>query len=462
MQPPYITRIQEQMLSTWLGRQRRKPLVIRGARQVGKSTLIRTFAQNSKLKLVEINLEDHRSHLRIPIDSGHFEETLAAFVRISGVDFREKPEAYFLFLDEVQIIPSCLRMLRYFYEKLPQLAVVAAGSVLEFTLNDAEFAMPVGRVEYLHVAPLTFKEFLIAKGLSDLKQAIEHASPWTTHSPSQPEHTRLLAALREFFLVGGMPEAVLASKLEGISEATTLQRDIITSYRDDLQKYPATAHIRSIVRDVFDRSPIQIAKKIKYSTLSPGHPSRDVRKALNLLLDAGVLTQATHSSGNGIPLGAESDPDVRKLFFLDVGLLCSATGLSTRDIAAPDTIEFVNEGALAEQFVAQELTASEPGSRKSLHYWLREGKSENAEVDFLWSTGKTIIPLEVKAGASGRLRSLIEICRSKEYTHAIRFDTNLPSTTTVAMGDDSFQLLSLPLYMVSEVDRIVGELLSKS
>jgi predicted AAA+ superfamily ATPase len=171
-------------------------LVIRGARQVGKSTLIRTFAQNSKLKLVEINLEDHRSHLRIPIDSRNFEETLAAFVRISGVDFREKPEAYFLFLDEVQIIPSCLRMLRYFYEKLPELAVVAAGSVLEFTLNDAEFAMPVGRVEYLHVAPLTFKEFLIAKGLADLKQAIEHASPWTTHSPSQPEHTRIFSCRR--------------------------------------------------------------------------------------------------------------------------------------------------------------------------------------------------------------------------------------------------------------------------
>lgn len=181
---------------------------------------------------------------------------------------------------------------------------------------------------------------------------------------------------------------------------------------------------------------------------------------MNLLLDAGVLTQATHSSGNGIPLGAESDPDVRKLFFLDVGLLCSATGFSTRDIAAPDTIEFVNEGALAEQFVAQELAAGEPGSRKALHYWLREGKSENAEVDFLWSTGNTIIPFEVKAGASGRLRSLIEICRSKKYPHAIRFDTNLPSTTTVTMGDSSFQLLSLPLYMVSEVDRIVVELMS--
>jgi len=459
MENNYITRIQDKSLSAWLKHPRRKPMVIRGARQVGKSTLIRTFSKNSNLKLVEINLEDHRSTLRPVLEKGHFEEALAALVRVAGVDFREDPGAHFLFLDEVQTIPACLQLLRYFYEQIPELAVVAAGSVLEFALNEKEFSMPVGRVEYLHVAPLTFKEFLDAKGLHSLKDAVEKASPWTKHSPTPVEHTRLLAALREFFLVGGLPESVFASREEGLGGATAIQRNIIASYRDDLQKYPATAHIRAIVRDVFDRSPIQIAKKAKYSALSSGHISRDVRKALQLLLDAGVLLEATHSDGNGIPLGAESDPDVRKLFYLDVGLLCCALGLSARDISSPEETAFVNEGVLAEQFVAQELSACEPGLRKPLHYWLREGKSDNAEVDFLWAYGRNIVPLEVKAGASGRLRSLNEICRAKSFSYGIRFDTNLPSIAPGGNSEVSYQLISLPLYLASELDRIVGEYL---
>jgi predicted AAA+ superfamily ATPase len=460
MKSTYITRIQEKSLSLWLMGSRRKPLVIRGARQTGKSTLIRTFAKNSDRKLIEINLEDHRSSLRPAMETGHFEEALAALVRIAGWDFRKDPGSHFLFLDEVQTIPSCLQLLRYFYEQLPDLAVVAAGSVLEFTLNDKEFSMPVGRVEYLHVAPLTFKEFLDAKGLHDLKRSLEVASPWTPYAPTMDQHTRLLTALREFFLIGGLPESVLASREKGLLEATAIQRNIIASYRDDLQKYPTTAHIRSIVRDVFDRSPIQIAKKTKYSSLSPGHTSRDVRKALQLLLDAGVLLATTHSHGNGIPLGAESDPDVRKLFYLDVGLLCCAFGLAARDIPSPETTAFVNEGVLAEQFIAQELSASEPGIRKPLYYWLREGKADNAEVDFLWAFGKNIVPLEVKAGASGRLRSLNEICRSKSFSYAIRFDTNLPSLTTIQLTSElTYHLLSLPLYLASEVNRIVEEYL---
>lgn len=170
-----------------------------------------------------------------------------------------------------------------------------------------------------------------------------------------------------------------------------------------------------------------------------------MRKALQLLLNAGVFLEATHSHGNGIPLGAESDPDVRKLFYLDVGLLCCASGLSARDIASPEETGFVNEGALVEQFIAQELAACEPGFRKPLHYWLRGGKSDNAEVDFLWAYGKNIIPLEVKAGASGRLRSLNELCRAKSFSYGIRFDTNLPSKTSVGVSSKlAYQLISLP------------------
>jgi predicted AAA+ superfamily ATPase len=460
MNGSYIHRLQESALATWLARPRRKPLIIRGARQVGKSTLIRTFAKNSNRRLVEINIDDHRSSLRRVIENGNFEEVLAGLVRVAGIDFREKPEAHFLFLDEIQVIPACLPILRYFYEKMPALAVVAAGSVLEFALSDDNFSMPVGRVEYLHVAPLTFKEFLAARDLHDLKSVVESASPWTTQSPTTNEHIRLLTALRDFFLVGGLPEAVLALREQGMDEAAVVQRNIITAYRDDLQKYPATAHIRSLLREVFDRSPIQVAKKIKYSQLSPDHPARDVRKALRLLLDAGVLSEATHTHANGIPLGAESDPDTRKLFFLDVGLLVSASGLAAKDIPSPETAAFVNDGALAEQFVAQELTAWSSGVRGNLHYWLREGKSENAEVDFLMSVGRHIVPIEVKAGASGRLRSLGEFCRAKAHSVAIRFDSNMPSTFDMS-GANPFKVISLPIYLASEVNRIVDDFFAR-
>ena len=258
------------------------------------------------------------------------------------------------------------------------------------------------------------------------------------------------------------PSSWDATRVQGIQEATAIQRNVISSYRDDLQKYPATAHIRCVVRDIFDRSPIQIGKKVKYSVLSPGYPTRDVRKALRLLLDAGILVEATHSHGNGVPIGAEASPDVRKLFFLDVGLFSCAAGISTRDIMPPESMEFVNDGVLAEQFVAQELAFCEPGIRKTLHYWLREGKSDNAEVDFLWSVGKQIVPLEVRAGASGRLRSLGVLCQLKSLTYAVRFDTNLPSIMKVAAGTShNFELVSLPLYLASETDRIIAELLER-
>jgi len=471
MTTPYLTRSHEIALTQWLDRPRRKPLIVRGARQVGKSTLIRSFGTRSRRRLVEVNIEEHRTGLRQAIERGHFEEALSALCRVGGVDFRENPAKHLLFLDEIQVIPACLTLLRYLYEKLPELAVIAAGSVLEFTLNSSDFSMPVGRVEYLHVAPLSFSEFLDARGLSDLLQVVERASPWTATTPTPSEHARLMSTVRDFFLVGGMPEAVLTLLDEGVAAAGKIQSGILASYRDDLQKYPGTAHIRSIVRDIFDRSPLQIGKKIKYSNLSPEHPSRDVKKGLRLLLDAGVLTEVTHSDGNGVPLGAESDLEVRKLFSLDVGLLCSACGISHRDLPSAERQELINSGVLAEQFVAQELLAGEPGIRRSLHYWLREGKSSNAEVDFLWSVGKEVVPVEVKAGTSGRLRSLHEFARVRPTRLAVRFDGNIPTILTgfnslrtegaaqheAQSAAQPFDLISLPLYLTSQLNRIVRE-----
>jgi uncharacterized protein len=457
LQHPYIVRFQEKALSDWFLRPRRKPLIIRGARQVGKSTLVRAFAKNTHLQLVEINVEEHQTSLRKAFESGEFTAILSIFERISGVDLKNAQEKYLLFLDEIQAIPAALQSLRYLYERLPTLAVVAAGSVLEFTLSDERFSIPVGRVEYLFLPPLTFKEFLVAQGQIELKSVLEAATTLTTHLPSQQQHNELMRWLREFYLIGGMPEAVLASLEGGFASARNIQRNILLSYRDDLQKYPATAHVRTIVKEIYDRCPSQMGKKVKYSHIAPDHLARESRKALQLLLDSGVLTEVQHSHSNGLPLAAESDVEAKKIYFLDIGLLSCALGISKNESFDFSADTFVNEGPLAEQFVAQELAAAEPGQRNKLFYWLREGKNGNAEVDFVWPKGTEVLGVEVKSGATGKMRSLGEFCKIKSSKYALRFDASPPSQfDAVFQGKVVVKMISLPLYMASEISRILN------
>ena len=233
---------------------------------------------------------------------------------------------------------------------------------------------------------------------------------------------------------------------------------MLAAYRSDLQKYPTTAHIRDIVREVFDRTPATISQRLKYSRLAPSRTARDVRKAVDMLIEAGVLLQCLHTHASGTPLLAQADSETRKLFFLDVGLMLSALGLGIDDIPAETEERFINEGALAEQFVAQELTSTfSPNEKTALTYWLRETKTRNAEVDFLVAVGSQIIPIEVKSGATGTLRSLQEFCKAKTPSMAVRLDTNMPSITQVSgWSTQPMTLLSLPLYMTSEIKRLVS------
>lgn len=463
----YIQRKVEKEFRAWLSREQRKPLIVRGARQVGKSTFIRETIRQSDYKLVEVNVEEHQTFLKAPFESGTAKEIIAACSRITGTDLNRSDARYVLFLDEIQAHPSALGALRYLQEHRPDLPIIVAGSVLEFTLTDKKVSIPVGRVEYLYMTPMTFDEFLLGLGRHDLIEVLRQVLPWEVSTLTPAQHAELLEYLRLYFVVGGMPEAVgvfarelLETRWDAVAR---VHRNLLTSYRDDIQKYPATAHIRDIVREVFDRAAGTIGQKLKYVNLAPGEPARDIKKAIQLLLHAGILQQVVHTDAQGIPLNAGEDPDTRKVYHLDLAIYLASLGLRLTDLKSWDMANLINQGALAEQLVAQSLLSQgESHQLMRVHYWLRERKAQNAELYFVISQGPYIIPIEVKSGKKGRLRSLSEFCALHSSDVAVRFDTNIPSVQHAAFankkdlkGSASVSMISLPLYLVTETERIL-------
>ena len=444
----------------WYKKERRKPLVLRGARQVGKSTLVRMFAAKHNLSLHEINLE-RNYYLNDVFKTLDMSKIMAEIEGLTG-EIRDY-EHSLLFLDEIQATPHAIQALRYFYEEYSALPVVAAGSLLEFTLADHNFSMPVGRIEYLHLGPMSFKEYLLERdaelynyvGRIKLNGDLPHSY-----------HQRLLHCQREFLFVGGMPEAVgIFTSTGSFDSAFDIQRGIIDTYIDDFSKYAKKSELIRLQK-VFRQLPRQIGKKVIYSNFSKEDRSGEVKNGIDLLAKARLCRQVYHSDCSGIPLNGGINENICKLLFIDCGLFNSMLGLRWKDIRTMDERSLVNEGSLSEQFIGQHLVfLAGRGRNPELHYWLREERSSNAEVDFVINSGKIVIPVEVKAGKSGTLKSLHQFALQKKAGLAIRFDVNLPSvqriSTSVNVKNGSvpitFTLISLPLYMVEEVHRLVEE-----
>lgn len=445
-------------LNTWYQKHRRKPLVIRGARQVGKSTLVRQFAQSKGLILNEINLEQHLylDNIFKSLDMDAIIKELDALVGRSI----QAPGAI-LFLDEIQSTPHAIQFLRYFYEIKPELPVISAGSLLEFALADLHFSMPVGRIEYYHLGPMTFKEFLTAvePGLAPYLSEfhIHQTLPVTAHQ-------KLIKRQREYLFVGGMPEAVLAFvENNALTEVTAVHRSISETYQDDFSKYSKQKDL-ALMQKVFRQIPRIIGQKVKYSNISKEDKSREVKAVIDLLVKARVCHQVFHSHCSGVPLMADINENVYKLLFMDVGMAAWLTGLDWIALRALDGKALVNEGKLAEQFVGQHLL--NPFEPPRWTYWLREVKSANAEVDYVMANGNQVIPIEVKAGKSGTLKSLQQFVLHKQSSLCVRFDLNPPDigqithSARVNRGSVpvSYTLMSLPLYLVEELPRILDEI----
>jgi predicted AAA+ superfamily ATPase len=451
-------------IEDWLHGVEPKILVLRGARQVGKTTAVSDLPalQSTGVKVLQVNLEEHRE-LETIMAANDAERILEELSFTGGVALSPGD---IVFLDEVQAAPSTLQAMRYLREHRPDLRFAAAGSLLDLEPGRRGIPVPVGRMEYLFMGPLTFEEFLAGRGDSEME--LELIRTWAP-GKSFPEaaHSRLLDALRTYLIVGGMPGASARYLATGdFREAAKEHASILNTYRDDLAKYASEEELL-LLRRVFDWVPGRAGDKVVYTHIAPELRAEKVRKAIDWLISARVIFPVSHSSGNGVPLSGEIHPSVLKLFFLDVGLMAHMTGITRITADQIRELAFVNRSRLAEQFIAQHLLFRGPSwERPVLHYWLREGRGTNAEVDFLVQSKGTVVPVEVKAGKSGSMKSLLRFVQEKGVPLAVRFDANPPSRLHVehmlADGNGAsravgFDLLSLPLYMVGQIDRIVED-----
>jgi predicted AAA+ superfamily ATPase len=456
-------RHQYQFLEQWLNNKNRKPLIIRGARQVGKSTLVELFAKQHGLTLLNVNLERHPALNKtfISNDPEHILQQIEALPKMPMLD-----ENSILFLDEIQAIPKAIPTLRYFYEEQTGLPLVSAGSLLEFALADHSFSMPVGRIQYCHLGPMTFSEFLLALGEDKLYQFISQYKWGQTVGAVM--HQRLMQLLRSYYFVGGMPEAVsVFAEQQNFRAVSEVHNSIIETYREDFPKYAGSRNLNRLL-NVFNFAARNVGKKVKYSQISRDEQSITLKKDLELLCMARVISKVIHSHCSGLPLQADIEEKIYKLLFLDIGLMNAISGLNWRAISSLDEMSLINEGSIAEQFIGQHLQyllAENPN--RELNYWLREGRSSNAELDFVIALEGAIIPIEVKAGATGRLKSLHQFMAEKQPPFAIRFDASEPKlshiSTTVIQKKQSkqidYSLLSLPLYLVERLGVVIEELL---
>ena len=464
----FLKRRESGHLEEWAAREPHKPLVIRGARQVGKSTLVREFARSARMPLVEINFE-RNPEFREAFAFRDPARILAALTLLTGQTIAARTNL--LFLDEIQAAPEALAALRYFHEERPELHVVAAGSLMEFALADVTFSMPVGRVEYLHLGPLGFDDFLEATGHGQLAAHLRDCSITKLDEDAfaGAVHRKYLELLRQFWVVGGLPEAVSEfvqahddDTGDAFVRVARVHHSVVATYRDDFNKY-SHGSLKGRIQMVFDQLPGMVGRKFKYVQVSRDHRAAELADALRHLCMARVAFRVCHTAGNGVPLAAEVNERYFKCLYMDVGLMCAALQLNHLDLGRRDPT-LVNDGAVAEQFVGQHLLYGGPDyETPSLYYWAREARSSAAEVDYLLAQGQRVIPVEVKAGTTGSLRSLHQFLKEKKRDFAVRLNADPPSLLldSKRLPDGTpidYRLLSLPLYMVGHVRRLVGEL----
>jgi predicted AAA+ superfamily ATPase len=434
-------------LKTWKKEEHRYPLLVRGARQVGKTYSIRQLGKSEFDNLVEVNFEQKPQYMSCfdTLEPARIVETISVLSREDII-----PGKTLLFLDEIQECPKAITALRYFYEQMPELHVIGAGSLLEFALSQEKFRMPVGRIQYLYMKPLSFLEFLDNSGDSRIRKLIENAS-WD-HLPSPSIHAHLLSLIKKYSVIGGMPavvsEFISTSNLERCFQ---LQMIIIQTYRDDFGKYASKVKHKYLEK-IFYAVPKMVGNKFKYSHVDSHMQSRDLGEALSLLEKAGVVYRIKQTSGHGLPLEANTRERHFKMIFLDIGLMQNICGLSSDLLMSADE-DFIKvyEGAVAEQLTAQELLAyGDSFSAPSLHYWAREAKSSNAEVDFLIPCQSSVLPIEVKAGKTGTLRSMHIFLKQYNISAGVRISQHYFSNV--------LPIVSLPFYAIKRTPHLVKDI----
>lgn len=440
----------------WKNRQSRKPLIVMGARQVGKTFAVEAFAKEYFERYLKINLEEKPELCRL-FDSNNPRQILDELSILYNIDFIEGQTL--LFIDEIQVCPKALIALRYLYEQLPNLHIVAAGSLLDHTLNEMNYSMPVGRVEFCYMYPMSFLEFLDAIGQNRLAQYIKRFDFSEDFSPVI--HQKIIELVRYYYFIGGMPEVVkqYADSLS-VSGIDRIFGAIATAFQYDFSKYGTRKQQENMV-SVLKYSAINLGRKVKYVNIDPNTRSQMLKEAFAKLEMSRIIHNVTHTNSSKVPIGELINEKVFKPLFLDIGLANNISGIQ---MVSVENLITANEGGLAEQFVGQELIATSlPYVDTKLHYWVREEKSSNAEVDYVFQQSNTLYPIEVKAGKSGTLKSLHLYLFEKKLKTGFRFNTQLPSIgefdTTINYKSNQkpfkYKLCSLPIYLVSQLPRLI-------
>ena len=437
-----MKRLITDQLGSWARSQRRKPLLLRGARQVGKTWAVEDFGERHFAgQLRTIDLEKRRDLHRI--FSGDLTATRMLSQLELALDARIEPGRDVLFLDEIQACPRAIVALRYLYEELPDLHVIAAGSLIEFALGQLSF--PVGRVQFLNVYPMTFLEFLWANGHDRAAEIVQQGPALL----DDVTHELLLGRLREYLFVGGLPEAVRVFTGSGLlRDAFLAQDEVVEAYRADFGKY-APRVSRDTLDEVLTSVAQAVGTQIKFSNLAEGPTIPTIKNAFTLLERAQVIHRVAAAKQVGLPLGAGASSRRFKAIMVDLGLLHRLTRAPLDAAFATVDLLGIYKGALAEQYVGQELHAT---GERELHYWSRAARSSTAEVDYLAGSAGRMAPIEVKSGPAGRLRSMHQLLlEHPECGPGIVLSTR-PYAELPEQG-----LVFVPLYYAGSLDRIIGD-----
>ncbi|MEI7581086.1 AAA family ATPase [Runella sp.] len=430
-------------LTDWMKKPARKPLVLRGARQVGKTTVVNQFAQQFS-QYIYLNLELPED--RLPFDNFSSIELLLQTLFFAKNQLISKKEQTLLFIDEIQAVPKALQILRFFYESAPEIAVIAAGSMLE-TLFDKHISFPVGRVEYKVVRPASFPEFLAAINEKTALEQLENVP-----IPSFA-HIKMRQLFHQYALIGGMPEVVQHySQFRDLTALSPIYDALLTSYSDDVEKYAhsgsQTQHIRHAMSAAFG----QAGKRIKFEGFgnSP-YKSREMGEALRTLEKA-LLVQLIYPETSAI---LPFNPDLKKsprLQVLDTGLMNYLAGIQI-DILGTTDLNSVYQGTMIEHLIGQEILSKQYLALGSLHFWVKEKNSSTAEIDFLYPYQGKLIPIEVKSGTDGRLKSLHQFMDLAPHTMAVRFYAGeVTITNSSSIEGKPYYLLNLPYYLATQID----------
>ncbi|MDR0891486.1 MAG: ATP-binding protein [Mediterranea sp.] len=433
----YLKRSIDKELIIWKEEDSRKPLLLRGARQVGKSSVVRNFGQMFAHYL-EVNFESEpevKVFFQGNLNPQVICEKLSVYYNVPIV-----PGKTLLFFDEIQGCKEAIASLRFFYERYPELHLIAAGSLLEFAIAEIP-SFAVGRIRSIFLYPMSFNEFLSAmnqEGLIKLKQQANFSNPI-----DPVFHQRLNELLRKFLILGGMPEVVSTYlRTSDMLKCMRVLDDLRLSFRDDFAKYKPSVPPHRI-REVFDSAAEQAGNRFVYAKVGKDNNYRQVKEAVNLLIMAGLIIPVYKSTANGVPIGAGVNSSIFKLLVLDTGLFQRMAQLNIAQLLVEEDSNLSNKGAIAEQFAALEiLKSSSPYLQETLYFWQREAKNSNAEVDFLLSHKGEIIPLEIKSGTKGSMRSLLLFLEEKGSSYGLRssmenFSTyqNVKVCPLYALGD---------------------------